>query len=255
MEAPSATPEPNHPQPPLIQQTPDDLKSRLKASYDAIAPAYNTWTTTNHALRLRFLNRLLDHVVVPDPASSSASSSSKDPFILKALELGCGAGVPVVSTLLSSPRGIHFHVVGNDISTTQLALARESVKVQGGPEGRVKWIEGDMMSLSFPECSVDVVVALYSLIHLPRHEQEVMVRRIGAWLRPGGLMLVNFGAEEVEGVEMDGWLGGWMFWSGFGVGGSLEMVRGVGGLEVLSQEVTREDGVDAAFLWVIGRKV
>lgn len=222
--------------------TPSDLKSRLKSSYDAVAPAYNAWTSISNTLRLTYLNHALDLLPSSPPSTP-----------LSALELGCGAGTPVCSTLLSSPRGLPFHVIGNDLSTTQVSLAKQNL---GEDEEKVRWIEGDMTKLEFPEGSFDLIIALYSIIHLPREEQVEMMGKVVKWLKKGGVVLVNFGAEESEGNEMDGWMGegGWMYWSGLGAEGSLDAVKKVG-LEVVKGEVSDGDGVDANFLWVVGRKV
>lgn len=113
-----------------------------------------------------------------------------------------------------------------------------------------------MTKLEFPEGSFDLIIALYSIIHLPREEQVEMMGKVVKWLKKGGVVLVNFGAEESEGNEMDGWMGegGWMYWSGLGAEGSLDAVKKVG-LEVVKGEVSDGDGVDANFLWVVGRKV
>jgi len=277
------------------------MKTRLKASYDAIAPAYNEWASYNHRLRLRYLDRVLDFLVstrmqtqTTDPTTigtgTGTGTGTETGTKLKALEIGCGAGVPIVSALLSSPRGMRFHVVGNDLSGGQIGIARgrfgggvftgggggdpsdgdnySLVNEEGDGKGdgngddsgkdsksTVEWAQADMLTLSFPPSSLDLVIGLYSVIHLPREEQVAMMRKIAGWLKPGGLVLVNFGAEEAEAVEMADWLGGWMFWSSFGAEGMLERVEKVEGLEVLSSEVVGEDGVDAAFLWVIARKV
>lgn len=256
-----------------------DVKSRLKQSYDAIAPAYNAWAMRTSGLRLEFLNRLL-HLLPPPPppptpatpitlngaapdSESAAAAPSSSPSVLTALELGCGAGVPVTQALLSysssSPGvgGRTFHVTANDLSSTQIALGKQAL---GGEhdETRVRWIQGDMMDLDFPAESFDVIIALYSLIHLPRGEQIILLGRMAKWLKkkPGGLALVNFGAEEAEHAVMDDWLGpdGWMFWSSWGVETTLCKVREETGLEVVESKVTTDaDGVDASFLWVIMR--
>ncbi|KAK1751299.1 putative O-methyltransferase [Echria macrotheca] len=218
-----------------------DTKSRLKQSYDAIAERYTDWAVKNSALRIKYLDRLLS--LLPPTANNSGP--------LKALELGCGAGVPVTQTLLASPGGRKFSVVANDLSDSQLALGR--AKLGEGPNVGVEWLQGDMNSLEFAEGSFDVVIALYSIIHLPRDEQPEMLRKVAKWLKPGGLVLVNFGIEEVEAEETEDWLGAWMVWSGWGVEGSMGKVKETG-LEVVVEEVSPGDGVDASFLWVIARK-
>jgi len=275
---------------------PEEIKTRLKASYDAIAPRYNEWASYNHGLRLRYLDRVLDFLLPTQTQTTTTDTTTATNSIssvvtttgtgteakLKALEIGCGAGVPIVSALLSSPRGMRFHVVGNDLSSGQIGIARGkfggSIITVNPPDGgnshvmneegdgngdgngnesesTVEWSQADMLTLSFPPASLDLVIGLYSVIHLPWEEQVVMMQKIAKWLKPGGLVLVNFGAEKAEAVEMGDWLGGWMFWSSFGAEGMLERVRKVEGLEVLSSEVVGEDGVDAAFLWVIAKKV
>ncbi|KAK0647035.1 S-adenosyl-L-methionine-dependent methyltransferase [Cercophora newfieldiana] len=172
------------PSPPI----PDNLKDRLKVSYDLIAQKYNEWTAYNSSVRLTYLDHLLD--LLPSP---STEPKTKTTTPLRALELGCGAGIPITSTLLSSPRGIPFHVTANDLSSTQIALGKEKL---GDDETKVRWIQGDMTTLTFDENTFDVIIALYSLIHLPREEQKAMLGSIYKWLKPGGVVLMNFGEEE-----------------------------------------------------------
>lgn len=215
---------------------PPDLKARIKAGYDAIAETYNKWTEEHTEIRTRYLDRFLAEL----PAAPS-----------RVLELGCGAGEPATRRLA----GTGAEVTANDLSSRQIELARENERSWGLAKP-VRWVEGDMMDLSlldFPAGSLDGVVALYSIIHLPRPEQEAMLARIGTWLKPGGVLLANFSAGESEGVVMEEWLaeGGWMFWSGLGER-SVERVRGEG-MEVLVRGVETE-GVDVEFLWVIARK-
>ncbi|KAK8195989.1 hypothetical protein M8818_007140 [Zalaria obscura] len=239
MAEPTAPPLDNAP----LHDTPADVKSRLKASYNAIATKYNEWTIPHSTTRLHYLSQLLDRL----PTSPSTPVS--------VLELGCGYGVPVTQILLSYP---NFSVTANDLSSAQLALARASLLPDppGPAHGRLTLLEGDMLALDFEPATFNAVVAMYSIIHLPRAEQVEMLRKIVAWLKPGGWVLANFGAEEVEGREMGNWLEeekGWMFWSGWGAEGTVEKVREAG-LEVVVQE-TRDDEVDdAKFLWIIAKK-
>ncbi|KAF2116433.1 methyltransferase [Lophiotrema nucula] len=219
---------------------PSDIKSRLATSYNAIAPQYNTFTATHDTLRLTYTQKLLSHL----PQPTQDPSSQLQP---KALELGCGACGSGTRLLLSH----NFHVTGNDISSAQLELARANNE---DFKDSLELKEGDMMSLTFPDASLDAVVAFYSIIHLPRAEQVVLISRIAGWLKPGGLFLANFSEAEAEGSVNEKWLGekGWMFWSSWGGEQSVEMVEDAG-LELLLREVSR-DVADADFVWVLGRK-
>ncbi len=231
-----------------LYNPPADLKSRLKASYDAIAPRYNEWTIPHWTKRLRYLDQLLARL----PTTTTSSSSPSTP--VSVLELGCGCGVPVTQKLLSHP---NFSVTANDLSSAQLALARASL-LPDPPDpahGRLTLLEGDMLTLDFTPATFDAVVGMYSIIHLPRAEQVEMLHKIVAWLKPGGWVLANFAAEEIAGREMQNWLeeeNGWMFWSGWGSEGTPEKVREAG-LEVVVQEMV-EDAVDVKFLWILARK-
>ncbi|KAK0704578.1 S-adenosyl-L-methionine-dependent methyltransferase [Lasiosphaeris hirsuta] len=226
-----------------MSSNPPDLKARLKASYDAIAPAYNAWSSVHNSLRLRYLSKLL--ALLPPNDSPSPP--------LAVLELGCGAGTPVTETLVASPGGQSFHVTANDLSSTQIALGQAHLASHAD---RVTWLQGDMMTLEFADGSFDAIVALYSVIHLPREEQDVLIGRIAKWLKPGGVVLVNFAAEDMEAAILEKWLAeeGWMFWSGWGAEATLEKIRGGTGLEVVVEDVIKEEeGADAAFLWVIAK--
>lgn len=221
---------------------PADLKDRMKNSYDAIAHTYNAklGTDLDH-IRLDYLNRLLGLL----------KDTGKDE--VQVLELGCGAGIPTTKTLLDNEKP-SIRMTANDMSTVQLDLARQHLSDHVQSE-KVTLIPGDMLALDFPSHSFDAVMGFYSIIHLPRDEQVVLMKKIAGWLKPGGYLLANFAEEEKEVNVMENWLGeekGWTFWSAWGAEKSAKMVE-EGGFEVLVKE-TRESEVDATFLWVIGRK-
>ena len=217
-----------------------EIKSRLKASYDAIAPRYNAWTEKAHPVRLRFLEKLL-------PRLSSTENAS-------VLELGCGAGALTTKWLASLP---NVHVTANDLSPNQIAIAREKLANQS-----VTLIAGDMMELSFAANQFDAVVAMYSMIHLPREEQATLIHRIGHWLKPGGKLLATFVPAEFETLTREGWLGekeGKMFWSSLGTEKTVQAVEEAG-LNIESQDVVNQDEgegeevVEHPFLWVFAEK-
>lgn len=223
---------------------PQDLKARLKTAYDAIAPKYNEWTIPHSEQRMKYLSKLIALLPLSDPSRS-----------FHVLELGCGCGLPVTQKLLSYP---NISVTANDLSSTQIELARSNLL--GNPEDmaatRLVLKEGDMAALSFPDSSFDAVLGFYSVIHLPLTEQSELLQKISRWLKPGGLFLANFAANEMEGHVMDQWLddkNGWMFWSGWGEKETLKLAREVG-LEVLVAEVQHDVVDDASFLWIMAKK-
>lgn len=218
---------------------PENLKARLKDSYDAIAEKYTAWAASTADIRVGYLDKLL----------ALLAPAHKD-----ILEIGCGAGIPTTERLLAhSP---DFCVTANDLSSSQIALGKARLKevASDADADRVKWIEGDMMALGFTEASFDVVLGFYTIQHLPCEEQVSMIGKIIKWLRPGGFMLMNFPAEEYEHAVMTGWMGdkGWIFHSGLGTARYKKLVTDAG-MEVMLSEV-KQDNVKAQFLWVIARK-
>ncbi|OAA59902.1 stomatin family protein [Niveomyces insectorum RCEF 264] len=246
-------------QPQVPYLKPANLKARLKAAYDAIAPTYNAWTIDHSPKRLEYVDRLIGLL---RPVNSG------DPVRpLRVLELGCGAGLPVTARLLTALAPVH--VVANDLSSTQLQLAREALGIHGekvvvdkDSGSTVDWIEGDMMAL-YPDdgpdradATLDAVFGFYSIIHLPRDEQAILLTRIARWLRPGGYLLANFSAEDVPGVVIENWLRekeGWMFWSGWGADGIEARIRETG-MAVVQSRVETDDVDGARFLWMVAQK-
>ncbi len=168
----------------------------IKSSYDAMAADYTAWVEAKPSRRLHYLSKLLDSI----PSDSSI------------LELGCGAGIPVTLALAQ-----HLKVkkiIANDISSAQIALAKE--RLQGYEH--VNLVEGDMCTLSFPPSSLNGVVAFFSLFHLPRSEQPTQLLKIHSWLQAGGVLVINFGTENVE-EHVNDFFGEQMAWSGWGVEG------------------------------------
>ncbi|KAF5008673.1 hypothetical protein FDECE_5085 [Fusarium decemcellulare] len=217
---------------------PADLKDRLRESYNAVAATYNTWTERHHHLRLAYLEEIL--TLCPELLSEKETH--------QVLELGCGAGEPFLSTLLTRAPTVHAHA--NDLSDVQVDLARKNLAAY---EGRVEFNAGDMMNLDFAPGSLTAVVALYSIIHLPQDEQREIIRRIGVWLAPGGVFVSTFTAGEMSGITAEKWLHdkGWMFWSGLGQDELVAEMK-AGGLK--PEKVALEGDEEETLLWVIAKK-
>ncbi|KAK0719049.1 S-adenosyl-L-methionine-dependent methyltransferase [Apiosordaria backusii] len=231
---------------------PAEIKARLERSYDAIAATYNAWAVNYpNSLRLSYLDRLLS---LFQTENATDESPTRDRSVL---ELGCGNGHPILDRLFSS--GLFSSIVANDLSPVQLDSAKSRLGAENS-HTKADWIQGDMTSLSFAPCSFDIIIGLYTLIHLPRPEQLLMLEKISLWLRPGGLALLNFSKEDTEADIIERWLGheqGWMFWSGYGADNMPGLVQKIGGLEMVAGELRPEDegSANVEFYWVILRKV
>lgn len=164
----------------------NDPKGVVRRGYDLVSRAYRADDAAEEGYA-EWLDLL--EVRVPAPA--------------KVLDLGCGCGVPVARRL--SPR---YDVTGVDFSRVQIERARTLV-----PTATFKC--ADMTTLEFPDGAFDVVVCLFSIIHVPVAEQPAFLRRIARWLRPGGALIATVGHGAWTGTETE-WLGvpgGDMWWS------------------------------------------
>ena len=118
----------------------------------------------------------------------------------KVLDAGCGSG-KVAAVLLR--RGLA--VTGIDLSAGMLALAARIAP-------RATLLPMDMRALRFPREAFDGVLALYSLIHVPRRDHARVLLGFRRVLRPGGLLLVVLGRTDAP-RDLDDFLGTPMYWS------------------------------------------
>ena len=119
------------------------------------------------------------------------------------LDIGCGAGVPITSTLAG-----RFFVTGVDISGGMIARAQANV-----PEA--KFIYEDIMSVAFPPSCFHAVVAFYSIFNIPREEHPELLRRIYGWLKFEGYLLATFSFND-DSSYTDDFRGVTMYWSNYG---------------------------------------
>lgn len=203
-----------------------DPKQVVREGYERAAPEYDAWSARVDAgPRSYYLSVLSDLV---EPAA-------------RVLDLGCGTGL-VARELVK-----RFDVVGVDFSAACLQLARRNA-----PEAR--YVQADITRLGIRPATVDAVVAFYSLIHIPREEHGAVFAEAAQWLRPGGVLLVTLGSDDVPAGTDDDWRGVEMYWSSYDVQTSVALV-GDAGFDVLSAEEVpqEEDGKVFSFLWVVGR--
>jgi SAM-dependent methyltransferase len=205
-----------------------DPKRVVEQGYDRIAERYLAWGAgVRSDERLRYTQALLNRL----------------PLGAAVLELGCGAGLPTTKLLAE-----RFAVTGVDISARQLELARREVS-------GATYLHADMASLAFPPESFGGVAAFFSLIHVPREEHAVLLRRIAAWLRPDGLLVATMGVRDSPSDIEEDWLGAPMYFSHWDAATNRRLVTAAG-LRIVSarEEIADEDGAPVAFLWVVAEK-
>jgi cyclopropane fatty-acyl-phospholipid synthase-like methyltransferase len=210
---------------------PDELRPEVeivRAGYDAMAERYRAWSdATPDPDRTRLVAELDDRL--------------RDGSTI--LDLGCGDGLPSTRHLAR-----RHHVRGVDVSAEQVTRARRNVPNAG-------FEQSDVLELNVAAESVDAVVALYSLTHLPRELHAGLFEQIRGWLRPGGLLLATLSAHGASDGVQDDFLGVPMFFSGYPADQNRELVRAVGFRILIDEVVTlHEPTGDAGFLWILATK-
>lgn len=197
-------------------------------SNDFVRREYNKIAETYLKGRDKFKNnKYLDRLMEMLPPGSTV------------LDIGCGAGIPIDSYLID-----HGHrVIGIDISEKQIELAKKSV-----PEG--KYSVKDMSMLRRGEYEVDAVVSFYTIFHTPRETHLDLLKKMGTFLKPHGLILITMGSSDWEGKE-NNFFGGEMEWSHYDSETNIKIVKEAG-YEILTNEIDTTG--DEKHLVIIARK-
>jgi SAM-dependent methyltransferase len=209
-----------------------DPKRLVADGYDQLYQTYATWSPSAHNnLRRRYIDQVVEFGVPSDGT---------------ALDLGCGTGRHATAYLVECG----LDVTGVDISPKSIEAARKAI-----PSAR--FLVGDMSSIDLPKSSFDLVVAFYSIIHVPRPEHTSVLANIYSWLRPGGRMALSMNGGDLPGGGVDdSWLGkAPMYWSNWDVATNRRLISEAGfEIELADIEIQEEEGQEVSFLWVIAHK-
>lgn len=202
----------------------DPRTELVAAGYDAMADTWEAWQAqTADDPRAEWLDDLVARL--PEGA--------------RVVELGCGGGTALLAE--------RFRVTGVDLSAEQLLRARE--RVPGAD-----FLLADLTEVEFERGSLDAVVAIYALNHVPRELLEPLFGRIHAWLAPGGLLLAALGQNDLEGWTGD-FLGAPSYFSSFPPETNSRLLREAGFTLRRDEAVTiREPEGPARFQWVLAQR-
>jgi SAM-dependent methyltransferase len=205
----------------------DDAVRIVADGYDRLGDTYASWATAVDAdPRDEWLERLEERLA---PGAH-------------VLDLGTGNGIPTAARLAT-----RYEVEGIDLSAGQIDRARVAV-----PSGSFR--VADMTSVEFEPASFDAVVALYSIIHVPRVRHPALFARIARWLKPGGWFLAALGGSD--GPDWTGqWLGVPMFFSSPPPGETIRLLEAaeLRVAEAATVAVAEPEG-HVPFLWVLARR-
>ena len=172
-----------------------DYKNLVRDGYNACAADYAAARTSGPAPLDVLLARL-------DPDA-------------EVLDLGCGCGEPIASTLAKN-----HHVTGVDFSSEQIRRAKENVP-------SATFMEADIAEVQFDSARFDAVVAFYVIFHLPRSEQRELLRSIYRWLKPGGYLLATLSVWNEDPYTED-FFGVEMYWTNYALEEYVQFVEEIG---------------------------
>jgi SAM-dependent methyltransferase len=155
------------------------------------------------------------------------------------LDVGCGSGY--IASILE---GKGLRVTGIDVSSKMIELAKAN-----SPNST--FVKMDMKKLEFPRESFDGVLCLYSIFHVPRRYHLAILKAFRRVLKPKGVLVIHMGWGDWTGVD-ENWLGGGvpMYWSHYGKGKNLALVRKAK-FEVVQSRASRQK--DGTHLFILAR--
>ncbi|CAO3651355.1 unnamed protein product [Cunninghamella echinulata] len=163
------------------------------------------------------------------------------------LDIGCGSGLWTQKIKENIPLST---IQAIDISETQIQLAKKNVPLLSDA-----FQCQDIMSFSNKNHSFDVIVGLFSFIHLSQEDQLLIFPKLYQWLNPNGLILINLSPFEHPCLINQNWLGAEMFWSSLGEDKYKQLIEQLG-FTILEWSIVeeQEDDVRIPFLWIICQK-
>lgn len=153
---------------PAEESTESEAAEHVRELFSTIAPTYDR---ANHLLSMGLDRRWWRR------AASRFRGVLERPDA-RVLDICCGTGDMTAALVAMRPAGSEA-VTGLDFSAEMLRLAQNKYET-----ANVKWIEGDAMSLPFPDASLDLVTSAFGFRNLRNYSAGLA--EIYRVLRPGG---------------------------------------------------------------------
>jgi cyclopropane fatty-acyl-phospholipid synthase-like methyltransferase len=143
------------------------------------------------------------------------------------LDIGCGTGRPVCSTLAAAGHT----VTGIDVSAVMIAAATRNVPA-------ASFVKVDVRDFEPAGARYDAITVYFSLIaSVSREDIRTCIGRVYDWLTPGGFFVFATVPIAGEGLEI-AWMGRPIVASGLSEAEVLDRMRDVG-FEILSVEMSQ----------------
>lgn len=158
------------------------------------------------------------------------------------LDLGCGNGYPYDYYFCSKG----FNLMGIDFCEKHIEQAK---KINSSANYKVDDIENYKIEGQF-----DLIMMLFSMLHLPREKHKKLLSKIYKSLNDKGILLLTLRDEDVGVMKYkDNFCHQEMMWSYYNYETYIEMLSEIG-LKVLYSENQNKHGIDESHNWVILQK-
>jgi len=148
------------------------FKTRDAASYDYVTDEFDRFT---NRLSIPLVNRMIS---LAQPAASH-----------QILDIGTGTGI--VALHVAQKISKEGKVLGVDLSDKMLERARLKI-LRAGLSGLVEFRRMDAEALDLENCTFDIVLSLFALLHFPNPLSAL--KEMLRILRPGGRLVVAIGS-------------------------------------------------------------
>ena len=186
----------------MAQPAPTQTKLTTEQLFDSVGPAYEQ-AFANLDPQIASIKWVLSQLTSHKPA--------------QIIDIGCGTGRPVCSSFADAGHS----VLGIDISSAMISDAKAKV-----PNAKFEKI--DIGDFKTDDGSFDAVTVYFSMIAgVTQGQIREYIKRIHAWLKPGGLFV--FATVPVKGENVDiTWMGRSFTASGLDADESVEWIKEVG---------------------------
>jgi SAM-dependent methyltransferase len=106
------------------------------------------------------------------------------------LDAGCGFGLPFLKYFADN----NYRITGTDISLESLKIAKKFA-----PDANL-YVK-DTSKLDFDKNTFDLIICLYSIMHLDIEKQKKAFNKIYEMLIPGGYFRINFASKDYTGHD------------------------------------------------------
>jgi len=202
-----------------------DIRKIVKEGYEK--GDYVGHFRTNHKLT-KLEKRFLDHLVALLPENGEI------------LDLGCGIGIPFDKYLADH----NLKITGIDVASKHIKQAKQNIPT-------ATYIEGDFSIMDFGKKKFDAIIALYSIFHIPRIEQQGLFNRMYSLLKDSGLILMTLGTSNEE--SMNTFCDAPMVWSNYDPDKYRKMID-KSNFKIIDSEYEGQPGDNEYHWWILLKK-